>query len=137
MSSSRRLVFSCESALLFLLASSDGAVETNSRVTGGSDEVEKRVHAVVPEAGVTLNPAFLSQDVVILPLEVSNDLGEAVRAFNSGSAKAPPHSGKDVRELVVDLVTEPGSVDDSERNAHSFLLELCGAQASTVSSTFP
>jgi hypothetical protein len=46
-------------------------------VSGGRDEVEENVDAVVAEAGVTLDARLLGQDVVVLPLEVADDLGKA------------------------------------------------------------
>ncbi len=46
----------------------------NSPVTGGSDEVEHGVDAVVPETRVTLDTGLLGKDVIVLPLEVANNL---------------------------------------------------------------
>lgn len=46
-------------------------------MTGRRDEVEESVNAVVAEARVTLDPALLGEDVVVLPLEVAHDLVEA------------------------------------------------------------
>ena len=37
-----------------------------------ADEVEKGVDTVVPEAGITLDARFFSQDVIVLTLEVAN-----------------------------------------------------------------
>ena len=39
----------------------------------GGDEVEHDVHAIIPEAGITLDAALLSQNIVILALEVSDN----------------------------------------------------------------
>ncbi len=47
-------------------------------MAGGGDEVEHGMHTVVSEAGVTLDTRFLSKNVIVLPLEVADDLGEAV-----------------------------------------------------------
>lgn len=42
-------------------------------MAGWGDEVQEGVHAIVAESGVTLDSGFLSENVVILALEVSND----------------------------------------------------------------
>ena len=47
-------------------------------VASGGDKVEERMHAVVSEAGVTLDAGLLSQNVIVLSLEVADNLGEAV-----------------------------------------------------------
>lgn len=47
-------------------------------MTSGGDKVEERVNPVVPEARVPLDPALLGQDVIVLPLQVTNDLIEPV-----------------------------------------------------------
>ena len=41
------------------------------------DEVQHDVHAVVPEARVTLDTALFGKNVIVLSLEVSNDLRKA------------------------------------------------------------
>ena len=41
------------------------------------NEIKHGMNTVVPEAGVTLDSGFLAQNIVVLPLEISNDLGEA------------------------------------------------------------
>jgi hypothetical protein len=43
-------------------------------VTGGCDEVEQNVHAVVPEAGISLDSGLFGENVIILSLEVPYDL---------------------------------------------------------------
>ena len=48
-------------------------------MASGRDEVEKCVNTVVAEAGVTLDTGLLCENVVILPLEVTNNLLEATR----------------------------------------------------------
>ena len=40
----------------------------------GGDEVQHDVHAVIPEARVTLDTALLGKNVIVLSLEVSDDL---------------------------------------------------------------
>ena len=48
------------------------------------DEVEHGVNTIVSEAGVTLDTRLLSKNVIVLPLEVADDLGEAARNSVSG-----------------------------------------------------
>lgn len=52
-------------------------IEFTETMAGWCDEVQEDVHTVVPEAGVTLNPRFFGQDVVVLALEVSDNLTKA------------------------------------------------------------
>jgi hypothetical protein len=65
------------------------------------------VNTIVPEAGVTLDTRLLSQNIIVLPLEVANNLREA--------------------GLVVYLVAETGGVDDGQRDAGALLIkfQLC------------
>jgi hypothetical protein len=49
-------------------------------MAGRRDEVEHSVHTVVSEAGVTLDTRLLSKNVIVLPLEVANNLGEAAKS---------------------------------------------------------
>ena len=98
-------------------------------MSGGGDEVEEGVHTVVAEAGVTLDPALLGQDVVVLALEVAHDLAEAADASQSSwlaTAAVRLEHRASARELVVDLVTESRGVDDGERDPDALLLELYG-----------
>ena len=46
------------------------------RVTSRGDEVEKRVNAVVAEAGVTLDTRLLSENVIVLAFEIANNFLE-------------------------------------------------------------
>ena len=48
-------------------------------MSGGRDEVEESVNTVVPEAWVTLDARLLSQDIVVLAFEITNDFLEATR----------------------------------------------------------
>jgi hypothetical protein len=73
-------------------------------VAGRGDEIEKRVDTVVSEAGITLDTRLFRQDVIVLALEISDNLGEA--------------------RLVVYLITETGSIDDGQRYAGALLIEL-------------
>ena len=74
------------------------------RLTGGLNEVEQDVDAVVPESRVTLDSALLGQNVVVLSLEVTRDFAKGC--------------------LVVNAVTETGSVHDGQRDTSSFLIQL-------------
>lgn len=73
-------------------------------MAGRGDEVEHGVDTVVPEAGVTLNARLLRKNIIVLPFEVANDLGEA--------------------GLVIDLVTEAGCVNNGEGDTRPFLVQL-------------
>ena len=50
-----------------------------SRVSSRRDEVQKSMDTVVAEAGITLDTRLLCENVVVLPLEVTDDLLEAMR----------------------------------------------------------
>lgn len=54
-----------------------------SRVTCWGDKVEECVDAVVAEAGVALDARLLGKNVVVLPFEVSDNLGEATNNHHS------------------------------------------------------
>lgn len=41
------------------------------------DEVEQDVHAIIPEARVTLDTGLFRKDVVVLPFKIPDNLGEA------------------------------------------------------------
>lgn len=60
--------------------------------------------SVVAESRVTLDSALLSQNVVVLPLQEGHYLVEG--------------------SLVVNAVAEAGRVDNGERHASAFLIEL-------------
>lgn len=48
-------------------------IQFSQTMAGRGDEVEESVNAIIAESGVTLDSGFLSENVVILALEVSND----------------------------------------------------------------
>ena len=73
-------------------------------MTGRSDKVEKGVDSVIPESWVSFNPGLFGEDIIVLPFQVSCDLGKAC--------------------FIVDLVAESGSVDDSQCNASSFFFKV-------------
>jgi hypothetical protein len=91
-------------------------------VTRRGDEVQERMHTVIPEARVTLDTRLLSQNVVVLTLEVANDFLEA---------KTKRYSVRYVgmviyeRKLIVDVVPETRSVNNGKGNANTILLQFC------------
>lgn len=46
-------------------------------MAGRSDKVEKGMHPVVAEAGVTLDTRLLSQDIIVLALDIASDFTKA------------------------------------------------------------
>ena len=91
-------------------------------MAGGGDEIEQDMHAVVPEAGVTLDTRLLREDVVVLALEVTNDFLEAGSDYSDATKEA---RAAYIRKLIVDVVTETGSIDDRKGNPDTILLQLC------------
>lgn len=97
-------------------------------MAGRSDKVEESVDTVVAEARVTLDTALLGENVIVLALEVADNLGEADEAQGRSARstlEARRRGERDLRELVVNLVSEAGGVNDGERDANALLLELC------------
>jgi hypothetical protein len=47
-------------------------------MTSWGDEIQHGVDAVVPEAGVTLDTGLFGQNIVILSLEITDNLREAM-----------------------------------------------------------
>lgn len=100
-------------------------------VTCRCDEVEHGVNAVVSEARITLDTRLLGQNVVVLPLEKANNFRKADSPESALNLQVVVY----VRDLgvapslIVDLVTEAGSVNDGQRNTGSLLvkLKLCSA----------
>lgn len=56
-------------------------------MTSGCDKVEQDVNTVVAESGVTLDTGLLSQNVVVLALEVANDFAKATYACQYGASE--------------------------------------------------
>lgn len=92
-------------------------------MAGRGDEVEKDVDTVVAETRVTLDTRLLGENVIVLALEVTDDFAEAADLL---AQMRPPWLDvvTSVPGLVVDLVTETGGVDDGQRDAGSFLVQL-------------
>ena len=94
-------------------------------MSSGGDEVEECVNAVVPEPGVTLDPRFLSENVIVLALKVADNflepgiIKEKVRPVRPGRIRRV-----DARVLIVDVVTKARSIDDSQCNADTVLFEF-------------
>jgi hypothetical protein len=80
------------------------------------------MHTVIPEARVTLDTRLLSQNVIVLTLEVANNFLEA---------KTKRYSVRYVgmviyeRKLIVDVVPKTRSVNNGKGNANTILLQFC------------
>lgn len=91
-------------------------------MSSGSDEVEHGVDTVVPEARVTLDTRLLGEKIIILPLEITDNLGETVSHLvrehvNNIMMRIIPG-------LVVNRIAESRSVDDGQQDASSLLVQL-------------
>ncbi len=86
------------------------------------DEVQQRMDAVVPETGITLDAGFLSQDVVVLSLEVADNLGEAAPVQLAMISTRRSISGLHEPRLIVDLVAEAGRIDDGHGDAGALFI---------------
>jgi hypothetical protein len=73
-------------------------------MASGSNEVEQCVHTIVSEPRVTLDSRFFGKNVIVLALEVSNNRGET--------------------GFIVNLVTKSRGVNNGERDACAFFVEL-------------
>lgn len=91
-------------------------------MSSGSDEVEHGVDTVVPEARVTLDTRLLGEKIIILPLEITDNLGETIfelirEHVNNIMVQILPG-------LVVNRIAESRSVDDGQQDASSLLVQL-------------
>jgi hypothetical protein len=70
--------------------------EKSALVTGRGDEIQQRMHPIVPEPRVTLDPRLLRQNVVVLALQVVHDLLEPARCTDerlvSKSSQREPYA---------------------------------------------
>lgn len=73
-------------------------------MAGGSDEVEECVDTIVSEARVSLDTRFLGKNIVVLPFKVTNNFAKC--------------------RFVVNLITEAGSVDDSQGDTSALLIQF-------------
>lgn len=99
-------------------------------MTGGCDKVEQDVDTVVAESGVTLDTGLLSQNVVVLALEVANDFAKATYACQYGASELTgtraahldslstwspkPGVSTTVKEIRVPSSSSSSSVDEDE-----------------------
>lgn len=67
-------------------------------------KVQKHVHSVIPEPWVTLDPALLCQDIIVLTLEIARNLAEG--------------------GFVVDAITETWGVDNGQRHPCALLIQF-------------
>lgn len=81
-------------------------------MTGRGDKVEEGVHAIVAEAGVTLDARLFCEDIVVLPLDVTCDFTKA--KAKKMSFRSSVCEQTDARKFVIDIVTESGRVNDCE-----------------------
>lgn len=71
-------------------------------VTGRRDEVQKRVNTCVLESRLALDPTVNSEDLIVLPLNVADDVSEAVHALvkvylSVGEVLTLPHCRSDLQ----------------------------------------
>ena len=88
-----------------------------------SDEVQKCVNTVVSEAGVTLDTGLLGEDVIILTLEIATNLGETAHVKSMGG-KGQYWGRHDEPSLVINLITKARGIDNGQRDAGAFLVEI-------------
>lgn len=86
------------------------------------DEVQQNVYAVISEARITLDPRLLGKDVIVLPLKVADNFREAVHDKCVSMALAG--RSRNIPGLVVNLITESGSVDDGKGNTGTVFIKL-------------
>ena len=77
--------------------------------------------AVVPEARIALDARLLGKDVIVLALEVLDDLRKALWCEFYKKTGRPSLSSPG---LIVDLVAKARRINDCERDARSFFVEL-------------
>jgi hypothetical protein len=91
-------------------------------VACGSDEVEQGMDTIVTEARVTLNTRLLCENVVVLPLEIANNLSEAL--IWSAVLEVVYHPISNLPCFVINLISETWRIDDGQGNTSSFLIQL-------------
>lgn len=92
-----------------------------ARVAGGLDEVQAGVNAVVNDF-LAVDPVFLLEVGVEAGLDVVHNRLPAGRERVSWVLQ---HRKKCIPVVVVDKVTEPGSVDDSQTKPDTVFLDVC------------
>lgn len=103
------------------------AIAWYSPVTCRCDEIEHGMDPVVSEARITLDTRLLSQNIIVLPFEITNDLRETIWCTVSAKPNRSDTASAIVPGLIVDLVSKTRRVHDGQRDAGTLLvkLELC------------
>ena len=83
-------------------------------MTSRGDKVEQSMNTVVPESWIALDPRFFSEDVIVLALKISDNLGETVHISSLIASQYILWGMRDGPCFVVYLVTKARSVDDSQ-----------------------
>lgn len=86
------------------------------------DEVEHGVDTVVPETGVALDTGLLGENIIVLSLKVTDNLGEAARPMSVYVVESGVQ--RELPSFVVDLVSESRGIDDGQRDASTLLIQL-------------
>lgn len=95
----------------------------NSPMTGWGDKVEQSMNPIVTETWVTLDTGLLCKNIIVLSLKVSYNLAETrliVRywwVFAEASQVISPC-------FIINLIPKARCIDDGERDASSFFIQL-------------
>ena len=71
-------------------------------MASGGDKVEQGVNTVVTEAGITLNPGLLRQNIIILSFQISENLLKAVDGLRGGWRRLEQGQGQRQRPILRD-----------------------------------
>jgi hypothetical protein len=87
-----------------------------------SNEVEHGMDTIVPETRITLDSRLFGQDIVILSLQISDNLRKAAHGVSATRRhrKLLYHQPR----FVVDLVSKPWGINDSQGDAGALLVKL-------------
>ena len=96
------------------------------RMSSGRNEVEQSMYPVVAEAWITLDTRLLGQDVVVLAFEVVHDFLKANKEFIDGENGI---RGKNLRVLVVNIVSKSWRINNSEGDTNAIFLKFCVIQS--------
>ena len=91
-------------------------------MAGRRDEVKQGVDSIVTETGVTLYTRLFSENIIILTFKVGHDFLETTNEKNESRAKRVRRGILPV--LIVNVVSETGSVDYCKGDTNSILLEF-------------
>jgi hypothetical protein len=90
-------------------------------VTRWRDEVQERMYTIIPEPRVTLDARLLSQNVIVLTLEVANNFLESrIKRYSVGYVGMGIYE----RKLIVDIVPKTRRVNNGKGNANTILFQL-------------